>query len=312
MAEKIDMTEPTISPIPTIIRPTELERRYGRLMRGPDHGSADGGADGGSDAGADAGADVGKAADAGADSGADKGADAGGSDANNGSGDADAGDDSTILANATETGKGDDDKDGGEDGKDATAKDDAQGKDAEGVPEAYELTVTAKDADGKDVPVEIDTELLAEATPTLKELGLTNEQASKLGAIVPKIYERVAKTQADAFGELSAQWAKDAKADPEIGGKNWADTEHLVARALDHFVGPVTVKNDKGEEVKSPFRQLLDDSKLGNHPEFIRAFRKIGEALGEDSTLPRGEGKAAKPDRLTVLYPNDVPEKQKG
>jgi hypothetical protein len=293
------------------IRPTPLERAMGRLMRAPDHAAADGGDGGaanGSDGG-DAGADAGK--DAGADSGADKSADAGGDDAGKGSDAGDAGDDSTILANATAAGNGDADATDGEAGKDAAAEGDAEGKDAEGVPETYELTVTVKDAEGKDVPVEIDTELLAEATPILKELGLTNEAASKVAGLVPKIYERVAKTQADAFGEMSAQWAKDAKADPEIGGKHWAETEHLVARALDHFVGPVMVKNEAGEEVKSPFRQLLDDSKLGNHPDFIRAWRKVGADLGEDSTLARGSSiKAEAKPREEVMYPDDVPTKK--
>jgi hypothetical protein len=304
MAEKTDTTEPQTWLIPMKIRPTPLERAYGRLMRGPDHGAADGGDAGSSDAGTDNGAD------AGADSGADNGADAGGGDADKPTDNGDAGNDTSIAGSATEAGKGDGGEDGGKDGEDATAKGDAEGKDAEGVPETYELTVTVKDDKGEDVPVEIDTQLLAEATPILKELKLNNEQASKVASLVPKFYDRVAQVQADAFGEMAADWAKEAKADPEIGGKNWAETEHLVARAMDHFAGPVEIEKD-GEKVPNAFRKLLDDSKIGNHPEWLRVLRKIGAALGEDSKLARSEStKAEAKPREEVMYPDDVPTKK--
>lgn len=211
---------------------------------------------------------------------------------------ADAGDDGTVLATA-EAGTGDGEADGGTDGEGD------KGDPAPVVPEAYDLKLTVAGEDGKESEVAIDTALLETATPVLKELGLTNEQANKVAALVPKVQERFIQQQNDAFAETRTQWAKDAQADPEIGGKNWDGSKSLAAKALDHFVGPA---KDKDGNLNG-FRQLLDDTGLGNHPEMIRFCRKVGAALSEDSTMARGtEGPRDKPTRLQALYPNDVPK----
>jgi hypothetical protein len=268
-------------------------------MRAPDHdaGTGDGG-DAGDTAKADAG-DAGKAGDGGDAGAGDSGADAGDA--------SDKDDASTVLGSATTD-------DGAGDGKGDGEKADGDDKDGEdgnpGVPEAYELKVTVKDAEGKDTEVEIDTELLAKATPTLKELGLTNEQANKLAPFIVEAQERAFAKQAEDFATVKADWAKEAAADPEIGGKNWKATQANAARALDHFVGPMKVKGENGEEVANPTRALLNESGLGNHKDLIRAFAKIGEAMGEDGTFARSDtGPVAKKGREEVLYPDDVPKK---
>lgn len=266
------------------IKPTPLERAMGRLVRGPDgdHGDAGGDkASGGDDAAASGGGD---------------GSDATGSgDAGDGAG---ASDDATVLGAAdTDTGAGD--KSSNEDGDDKDSKDDKSADGADGPPEKYELSLTVKDAEGKDQKVDIDPVLLTEATPILKELGLSNEQANKVAGLVPKVQERLIQQQNDDFSAVKAGWAKEAQADEEIGGKKWKETQAFAARALDHFGAP------KG----SPFRALLDETGLGNHPEMIRMFRKIGEAAGEDGTFARGDAKIDKKPREEVLYPEDAPKK---
>lgn len=290
MTDASDMTEPKSSTIPMsrggFIRPTTAERLAGRLMRAPDHSAADGDA---SDAGTDAGL-----GDADADATAT---------AKAAEGDKDADADASLMSKATaEDGTGD----GKGDGEKADTDGDGDKDKDTGVPEAYELKVTTKDAEGKDVDVEIDTELLTEATPVLKEVGLTNEQANKLAPLVLKVEERVAKRSADAFTALRADWAKQSKEDPELGGANWKETETHVARALDTFVGPRETKAEDGTVVPNEFRQLLDETGLGNHPVMIRAFRKIGEAIGEDSTFARGGIEADTPKaREDILYQED-------
>lgn len=287
------MTELLNSTSRMTIRPTELERLHGRLMRAPDHPGGDGG-----DAGSDAGGDGGDA---------DQGADKGAADAGAG-GEADAGDagsdaDSSLLGDAkADTGAGDggadDTGDGADDGDD-------QGK-ADGPPETYDLKVTTKDTEGAETEVEIDKALLDEATPTFKELGLTNEQANKLAPLAVKVQERLLTQQADNFTALKTEWAKEAKADKDIGGAKWAETEALAARALDTFGAP-SAKDKDGNET-NPFRILLNDTGLGNHPDMIRMFRAIGEKLGEDQIKPSDALKAGKVDRTVILYPNDVPK----
>lgn len=170
---------------------------------------------------------------------------------------------------------------------------------AEGPPEAYDLTAPEG--------MTIDAETLAEADPVFRELGLNNEQANKLVPIATKFGERIAAQAAEAanhtiLSEVTAQrkaWVADAKADPEIGGGNWDNSVELSAKALDAL----------GFTKGSPFRSFLSESGLGNHPEMIRAFRKVGELVSEDGDFVRGDtGAVVKQDRLTALYPNDVPK----
>lgn len=138
-----------------------------------------------------------------------------------------------------------------------------------GAPEAYDLKV----ADG----MVLDTDALAIAEPVLRDLNLTNEQAQKLtdaySQILPKVAERYQAEQTTQITQQRAAWAAEAKADPEIGGANWDASITASAKALDHL----------GATAGSPFRQLLNDSGLGNHPEMIRMFAKIGKSIGEDA-----------------------------
>ena len=287
------------------LAPTVAERAAGRFMRAPDHDAGTGAGDAGvgSDAGAGDGGGGGKA---GADAGSGDG-NAQGSDTGADAGDAGKGDDATVLGSATaKDGAGD----GKGDGEKAKADDKGDDDGDAGVPEAYDLKVTTKDAEGKETEVEIDTDLLAEATPVLKELKLTNDQANKLAPFVTKAIEKAFTKQADDYATVKADWAKQAQADAEIGGKNWKTTQTNAARALDHFAGPVSTKGEDGKEVPNAFRALLNESGLGNHPDMIRAFSKIGEALGEDGTFARSDIGTKQPkSREEALYPDDVPKK---
>lgn len=267
-----------------LIRPTPLERLHGRLMRAPDH---DAGTDAGSDGGADAGGGDSDAptADAGDTPGDGAGGDADGSDA-----------DGSLIAKArAKSGAGKDGEGEGGDKADTDGKDaDADDK-ADGPPEAYDLKLVVAGEDGAERQVEIDAKLVAEATPVLKELGLTNEQANKLPPLVRKVQERLLEQQASNFETVAAGWVKESKADPEIGGKNWDTTEHLVAKAMDRFDNP-------------KLAEILEDGRLGNHPGFVRLMRDIGSALGEDNEFPRGGGPTEKRDTSAILYPDDVPQ----
>lgn len=280
---------------PWTLKPTALERSLGRLLRGPDGHDGDGGS--GSDAGD--GGDANAASSGGGDNGADAGADKAVDD-----------NDASLLGDAgTKAGDGDGGKDADADkSADGDGKGEADAK-AEGPPETYDLKVTIKAEDGTETPVEIDQGLLSEATPTLKELGLTNEQANKVAALVPSIQQRLIQQQADNFAAMKADWAKEVQDDPELGGAKWAETEALAAKALDTFGAP-SVKDKDGNET-NPFRKLLNDTGLGNQPDMIRMFRSIGEKLGEGDFVRGEAGAKQKPDRVRELYPNDPPKEVK-
>ena len=220
----------------------------------------------------------------------------GGADAAKSGGD-DAGDDDSSILGGAEAGDGDGGEDAGKD--DGDGEGDQAKADADGPPETYELKLTGKDDEGKDVEIPVDAALLEVADPIFRELNLTNDQANKLAGLVPQIQRQVVQAEADHYDTIKADWAKTAQADEEIGGKNWGETQKLAAKALDHFGAPKD----------SEFRKLLDESGFGNHPEMIRMFRKIGAAVSEDGDIVRGdEAKGKKTDRTEVLYPDDQPK----
>ena len=155
----------------------------------------------------------------------------------------------------------------------------------------------------------LDAETLAEADPIFRELGLDNAGAQKLVPVAAKFGERIAAQAAQAanqaiLGEVVEQrkaWATAARNDPEIGGNRWNETLELSAKALDALGYP------KG----SSFRNFLTDSGLANHPEMIRAMRKVGALVAEDSDFVRGDaGAPIRAPREAILYPNDL--KQEG
>jgi hypothetical protein len=162
------------------------------------------------------------------------------------------------------------------------------------VPESYELVAP----DG----VTLDAASVEAATPVFKELGLTNEQANKLVPIATQMAQRIQdQANQQIISQVAADrkaWLDTAKADPELGGSKWNETVTIAASALDKLGFP------KG----APFRVLLDESGLGNHPEMIRAFSKMGRAMGESGFVREGQSTAAEQHPARLLYPNDKPQ----
>lgn len=159
--------------------------------------------------------------------------------------------------------------------------DDGKDKKPEGAPEAYEF----KAAEG----AELDTEALKDFEPVARELNLTNEQAQKLVDAYPKILAGVQQRQADAWQATTEQWAADVKADKEIGGDKLTGNLSAAQRALDQFGTP-------------ELKEYLNTTGLGNHPDLVKTFVKIGKAMSEDGMVTgkqSGQRSAAE-----VLYGN--------
>lgn len=156
------------------------------------------------------------------------------------------------------------------------------------VPDKYELSVP----DGFEA---IDSDVLAEATPVLKELNLTNEEADKLVPIaadlVKKTMDRAEAAITDRAIQNRKDWAEAFDKDPEIGGANKAKTIANAARAFDHY----GIKQGEG------VRQLLEESGLGNHPDLIRFVARVGRDLAE-GTHDRGTAVTAPKTPEGTLY----------
>lgn len=144
----------------------------------------------------------------------------------------------------------------------------------------------------------LDAELLGEATPIFKEIGLTNETANKLMPFAAKLVENTSKATLDQMAEAGAaqrkSWLDDAKGAADIGGPKWDATLATAAKGLDAM----------GFVAGSPFRQFLTETGIGNHADMIRIAAKLGELAGEDSTFARADA-GAPADALTEMYPNN-------
>ena len=128
-------------------------------------------------------------------------------------------------------------------------------------------------------------ELLTEFKGVAKEMGLTQEQAQKLVDLQAKAVLASAQEQQALFQQMGIDWANETK---KMLGSNFESEMRYAAKARDKFATPELVA-------------VLNDSKLGNHPEMVRLFIAIGKAISEDSFV---SGKAApEKDRLSAMYP---------
>ena len=128
-------------------------------------------------------------------------------------------------------------------------------------------------------------ELLTEFKGVAQELGLTQEQAQKLVDLQAKAVLASAKEQQDQFTQLGNDWANETK---KLLGNNFEAEMRYAAKARDRFASPELV-------------HLLNDSKLGNHPEMVKLFVAIGKVVSEDSLV---SGKTV-PEKNTLasMYP---------
>lgn len=162
--------------------------------------------------------------------------------------------------------------------KPADKPDDKEQK-QEGAPEKYEF----KAGEG----VDLDTEALKDFEPVARDLNLTNDQAQKLVDAYPKILAGVQQRQAEAWQKQTEGWAETVKADKEIGGDKLTANLSAAQRALDQFGTP-------------ELKEYLNATGLGNHPDLVKTFVKIGKAMSEDGMVDgsnQGQRSAAE-----VLY----------
>jgi hypothetical protein len=281
---------------------TGAERAAGRFMRAPDHDAGTGGG-GGSEGAPGEGAAPAEGGEGKPAEGADKGAGGeqvttsgeegeGGDEGNGGGSDADTsiagGAGASKDGEAGEAGEGE-----GEGGDDAPS--------ILGAPEGdYEVKLPEALAEKG---MTFDTEVFALVAPELKAMNLSNDAAQRLTnlyaeKVIPALQERGAKqaeaAQLERAAAIRKEWADAAKADTEIGGQNFDKTVDACAQVWDRY----------GIKAGTGFRQLLDESGLGNHPEMLRFLSRVAATTGEGSFVPSdGTSGGAKTD-AEVFYPD--------
>ncbi|WP_051919481.1 hypothetical protein [Basilea psittacipulmonis] len=134
----------------------------------------------------------------------------------------------------------------------------------EQVPEKYEF----KPVEGNEVAPEV----LEHFSGVAKELGLSQDKAQLvLDRMAPMLHAR----QQEQIAQVHQDWANQSKADKEFGGEYLQENLSYAKRAIDAFGTP-------------EFKELLNASGIGNHPEVIRFCVRAGRRLAEDKMVQGG------------------------
>ena len=160
---------------------------------------------------------------------------------------------------------------------------------ATGAPEEYEFTPP----DG----LEIDPEKLEAFGEYAHGLGLSQDQFQKLIEYDIERSANAQKSMAEAYGERISSWADATKVDKELGGEKLPENLGLAKKAMEKYASPELAKL-----IDSPSASNPDGLGLGNHPEVIRLFYRVGKAVSE-SELISGETKSEVGNRYERIYP---------
>ena len=162
------------------------------------------------------------------------------------------------------------------------------------VPEAYDF----KAPDG----LTLDADLLAEASPIFKELGLSQDAAQKLVDFYATKSKTTNEALAKTVDDMRAGWRNEIAADKEIGGK--LDSVKIeLGRAKDKM----------SAETRAAFDNAMNTTGMGDHPGIVKGLYELAKLVNEGTHVTGGtpsplgqsrDGTASRPTIAGALYPN--------
>lgn len=149
------------------------------------------------------------------------------------------------------------------------------------APEKYELTTPEG--------FQLEPETTAEFETLARELDLSNEDANKLLPLGAKLAQKIVDQQQVAHVEQVGKWLEASKTDKEFGGEKFDASVAVALQARDRFATP---------ELKT----LMDQTGLGNHPEIVRLFHRIGTAIADDSFVQAPSAGGSAKSTASILF----------
>lgn len=155
------------------------------------------------------------------------------------------------------------------------AEEDKKKEEENSVPEEY---ADFEVPDG----VTLDPEMTAELKARAKELGLTQSQAQQLADLGVKQMQGFVETMTQQYVDQRNSWRDAALSDKEFGGDAFQENLAHGKAAIETFGSP-------------ELKQYLDETGLGDHPEFLRFAIRVGKEAGEHKFVNAGKPHQAKP-----------------
>jgi len=166
-----------------------------------------------------------------------------------------------------------------EEGKDKEEEKD----DVEKGPDSYDLKLP----EGFDAP----EGLMASFKEMAKELKLSNEDAQKMVDLAVKQAQEIDSRNQQVWAAQREAWREELTEDPKYGGKNLEATLRDAARVFRLYGNEAVV-------------EALNAFGLGDHPEFVKMFARIGRAFREDRLVEGEKGAAEPKSPESIFYPN--------
>ena len=136
----------------------------------------------------------------------------------------------------------------------------------------------------------LDPAVIEDIVSYSKEKGLSPEVAQ---AILEREHSAVSSfrdAQLQHLEQQKIEWVKNAKADKEIGGDRYNESVELAHRVFKDYASP-------------SFREELVKTGLGNHPELLRVFSKLGrDVYAEDKMIKPGIQAGGHRSSEDILY----------
>ncbi len=179
----------------------------------------------------------------------------------------------------------------GDEGKVTETNDGKPGEKADGQSDAT-LVGAPKEYETFDMPegMEMNEAELIAFTPVARDAELSQEQAQKVITYEAARVAEHTQSQIDAWAKVNEDWKTEVRSDKELGGPAYDVTVGNAKTALKAYGTPALM-------------DALVSTGMGNHPEFIRMFSRVGKAMGEDNLSTGGPAEGVR-SAADILYPN--------
>jgi len=139
----------------------------------------------------------------------------------------------------------------------------------------------------------LDKDLLEKAAPLFKESGLSQDKAQEFVNMFADSIKGQTESNVAAFTELNETNKKACQDHKEFGGDNLDGSVVKCAKAMG-------IMGDREGE----FREMLDQTGLGNNPLMFELLSRIGGSMTEDGIVDGGKV-SAKKDVAKSMYGED-------